>query len=80
MEAWNSANAVLFSGKSGKLPGSGREAQEVSVLALPVLQSALPHVNTLILKQILAEPGWPDDRRGRLRPLAAVLDAHQPLP
>jgi len=33
VETWNSANAVLFYGKSGDLTGSDREAQEVSVLA-----------------------------------------------
>jgi hypothetical protein len=73
VETWNSANTVLFYGKSGELTGSNREAQEVSVLALHLLQSALVHVNTLLLQQVLAEPGWSermtDEDRRALSPL-----------
>lgn len=73
VETWNGANAVLFYGKSGELTGSDREAQEVSVLALHLLQSALVHVNTLLLQEILAEPGWSqrmtDEDRRALSPL-----------
>ena len=73
VETWNSANEVVFYGKSGELTGSDRENQEVSVLALHLLQSALVHVNTLLLQQILAEPEWAgrmteEDRRA-LSPL-----------
>ena len=73
VETWNSANTVLFYGKSGDLTGSDRDNQEVSVLALHLLQSALVHVNTLLLQEILSEPGWSErmteeDRRA-LSPL-----------
>ena len=73
VETRNSANEVVFYGKSGELTGSDRENQEVSVLALHLLQSALVHVNTLLLQQILAEPEWSgrmteEDRRA-LSPL-----------
>jgi hypothetical protein len=39
------------------------------MLALHLLQSALVHVNTLLVQQVLAEPAWAkklsdDDRRG----------------
>jgi hypothetical protein len=39
------------------------------MLALHLLQSALVHVNTLLLQQVLAEPAWAkklsnEDRRG----------------
>ncbi|MEE1752928.1 DUF4158 domain-containing protein [Streptomyces sp. SP18CS02] len=42
---------------------------ETSMLALHLLQSALVHVNTLLVQQILAEPAWAsrlsdEDRRG----------------
>ncbi len=55
------------------LTGSDRENQEVSVLALHLLQSALVHVNTLLLQQVLADPEWSErmteeDRRA-LSPL-----------
>lgn len=42
-------------GKDGDLTGSDKESQEVSMLALHLLQSALVHVNTLLLQDILSE-------------------------
>ena len=73
VEHWNSANTVIFYGKDSELTGADREHQEVSMLALHLLQSALVHVNTLLLERVLAEPQWRDhltdvDRRA-LTPL-----------
>lgn len=73
VENWNSANKDLFYGKDGDLAGQGKESQEVSMLALHLLQSALVHVTTLLMQQILADPKWADtltdaDRRA-LSPL-----------
>ncbi|MFI8191921.1 Tn3 family transposase [Streptomyces sp. NPDC085946] len=70
---WNSANKDLFYGKDGDLVGQDKESQEVSMLALRLLQSALVHVNTLLMQQVLADPKWADtltdaDRRA-LSPL-----------
>ncbi|MFI1177211.1 Tn3 family transposase [Streptomyces melanogenes] len=45
-------------GKDGDLTGSDKESQEVSMLALHLLQSALVHVNTLLLQDILSEEKW----------------------
>lgn len=42
VENWNSANTDLFYGKDGELTGSDREHQEVSMLALHLLQSCWP--------------------------------------
>ncbi|MEY9963465.1 TnpA family transposase [Streptacidiphilus sp. MAP12-16] len=69
VENWNSANAVLHYGKDGALTGPGKEHADSSMLALHLLQSALVHVNTLLVEQILAEPAWAkrlsdEDRRG----------------
>ncbi|MFJ4916678.1 Tn3 family transposase [Streptomyces sp. NPDC088726] len=58
VENWNSANHDLFYGKDGDLTGSDKESQEVSMLALHLLQSALVHVNTLLLQEILSEEKW----------------------
>jgi hypothetical protein len=58
VENWNSANHDLFYGKDGDLTGSDKESQEVSMLALHLLQSALVHVNTLLLQDILREQKW----------------------
>ncbi|WAP53488.1 Tn3 family transposase [Streptomyces sp. S465] len=73
VENWNFANHDLFYGKDGDLTGPDRESQEVSMLALHLLQAALVHVNTLLLQEVLAEPKWADkltdaDRRA-LSPL-----------
>ncbi|WP_277608129.1 Tn3 family transposase [Streptomyces boncukensis] len=38
------------------MAGQDKESQEVSVLALHLLQSALVHVNTLLMQQVLAGP------------------------
>ena len=73
VENWNSANSTLFYGKGGDLTGSERENQEVSMLALHLLQSSLVHVNTLLMERVLDEPAWAEkltdaDRRA-LSPL-----------
>ena len=73
VEQWNSANGYIFYGKGSELTGADRESQEISMLALHLLQSALVHVNTLLLERVLIE-GDPvvrlddADRRG-LTPL-----------
>ncbi|MER7442826.1 Tn3 family transposase [Micromonospora avicenniae] len=73
MENWNSANRDLFYGKDGDLTGSDKESQEISMLALHLLQSALVHVNTLLLQNILSEEIWQkrptDANRRALSPL-----------
>lgn len=46
VETWNSANGELFYGKNKDLTGPDREEQEISMLALRLLQSALVHINT----------------------------------
>ncbi|WP_435831980.1 Tn3 family transposase [Nocardia rhamnosiphila] len=56
MENWNSGNGVIYYGKDGALTGPDREHTEVSMLALHLLQSALVHVNTLLLQQVLKDP------------------------
>ena len=58
VEHWNSANTVIFYGKDSELTGADREQQEVSMLALHLLQSALVHINTLLVQRVLAEPDW----------------------
>lgn len=73
VENWNSGNGVIFYGKDGDLTGPDREHAESSMLCLHLLQSALVHVNTLLLQRVLEAPGWTDllqeeDRRG-LSPL-----------
>ncbi|MFJ8011009.1 Tn3 family transposase [Streptomyces sp. NPDC096339] len=64
VENWNSANKDLLYGKDGYLAGADKESQEVSMLARHLLQSALVHVNTLLMQQVLADPKWADTLTG----------------
>jgi TnpA family transposase len=57
-ENWNSANTDLFYGSAGTIPGSDKEHQEVSMLSLPLLQSALVFINTLLVQSVLKDPAW----------------------
>jgi len=58
VENWNSANGVFFYGKDSELTGEDREHQEVSMLALHLLQSATVLVNTMLLQNVLNDPAW----------------------
>jgi TnpA family transposase len=73
IETWKSANTVLFYGKHSELTGAERDDQEIAVLALHLLQSALVYLNTLLLQRVLTEPAWAqrmtDRDRGALTPL-----------
>jgi TnpA family transposase len=58
VEQWNSANGAIFYGKDAELTGADREDQEISMLALHLLQSALVLVNTQLVDRVLDEPAW----------------------
>ena len=58
IEHWNSGVEFIFYGKDSELTGEDREDQEISMLAMHLLQSSLVLVNTLIIQHILAEPEW----------------------
>ncbi|MDX3005341.1 Tn3 family transposase [Kribbella solani] len=73
VEAWNRGNSVIFYGKGGDIASNRRDEQELSVLCLRVLQAALVYVNTLLVQDVLGDPGWAEkmtdvDHRG-LSPL-----------
>ncbi len=55
VEQGNSAGHDLFSGKNGDLTGSAKESQDISMLALHLLRSALVQVTSLLLQEILSE-------------------------
>jgi len=73
VEQWNSANTVIFYGKDATLTGADREHTETSMLALHLLQSALVHINTLLIQAVLEVPEFHDligeDERRALTPL-----------
>ncbi|WP_246083676.1 transposase [Nonomuraea diastatica] len=57
VENWNSANTDLFYGSAGTIPGSDKEHQEVCMLSLHLLQSALV-INTQLLQAVLRDSAW----------------------
>jgi len=73
IENWHSANRFIFFGKDATLTARRAADQELSVLALHLLQNSLVFINTFLLQQVLTEPRWlarmtPEDWRG-LTPL-----------
>lgn len=54
------ANVAIYYGKEGELTGPDKETQEISMLALHLLQSALVLINTRLIDRILSEPRWAD--------------------
>ena len=77
VENWNGAQGFIFFGKGGEIASNRLEDQELSVLALQLLQNCLIYVNTLMLQRILTEPAWlermtPEDHRA----LTPAIHAH----
>uniref|UniRef100_UPI0039894166 Tn3 family transposase n=1 Tax=Rhizobium meliloti TaxID=382 RepID=UPI0039894166 len=73
VENWNSANGFVFFGKGGEIATNRIDEQEISALALHLLQASLVYVNTRMLQTVLVEQKWadrmtPEDYRG-LTPL-----------
>ncbi len=58
VEQRNSANVAIYYGNEGELTGPDRETQEISMLALHLLQSALVLVNTRLIDRSRSEPAW----------------------
>ena len=77
IENWNSANDFIFFGKGGEMASNRADDQEISMLALHLLQLSLVYINTLMIKQVLAEPAWagPPEHAGPPGHHAADLQA-----
>ena len=58
VERWNGTNSFIFFGKGGEVATNRLEDQEISVLCLHLLQTALVYVNTLMIQNVLADPAW----------------------
>lgn len=60
---------MLLYGKGGDIATNRRDEQELSVACLHVVQATVAYVNTLLVQDVRAEPGWAgaltrEDRRG----------------
>ena len=58
IEHWNSVNDFILFGKGGDIATNRREDQELTILALHLLQNSLVYINTLMLQQVLVEEAW----------------------
>ena len=77
VENWNSANGYVFYGRNSELASNRREDQELSILALHLMQISLVYINTLMIQQVLADPQWLNQLQERdLRGLTPLIYAH----
>ena len=77
VENWNRANGFIFFGKGKEIATNRLEEQEIAVLSLHLLQSALVYVNTLMIQEILSEPKWMDTMQSEdLRGLTPLFWSH----
>lgn len=58
VEYWNSANSFIFFGKGGEVATNRLEDQEISVLALHLVQICLVYVNTLMIQKVTSTEEW----------------------
>lgn len=77
VENWNSANGFVFFGKGGEIASNRVYDQEISALALQLVQASMVYVNTHMVQSILSDPIWrdqlsPEDYRG----LTPLIYAH----
>jgi TnpA family transposase len=58
VENWNGANTFIFYGKGGEFSSNRIDDQEISMLALHLLQISMVYINTLMVQEVLAEEEW----------------------
>jgi TnpA family transposase len=73
VENWNSANSFIYYGRGGEIASNRLDEQEISALAMHLLQITLVYINTQMLQHVLIESRWlermtPEDLRA-LTPL-----------
>ena len=77
IETWNGTNIFILYGKGGEIATNDLENQELTMLALHLLQICLVYINTLMIQRVLTEPDWtqrmlPED----LRALTPLIYSH----
>jgi TnpA family transposase len=77
VENWNGANDFIHFGNKGELATNRKDDQEMSVLCLHLLQSSLVYINTLMIQEVLEDPGLLERMTPRdLAALSPLLTAH----
>ncbi len=58
IETWNGTTDFVFFGKTGEISTNNPETQEISMLALHLLQNSMVFINTLMIQRVLSEAQW----------------------
>jgi len=58
VEAWNGANDFILYGKGSEIATNRIEDQEITMLALHLLQVCLVYINTLMIQRVFTAPSW----------------------
>jgi len=58
IENWNSANNFIFCARGREFSTNNIEDQEISALALHLIQNCMVYVNTLLIQDILSDEEW----------------------
>src|SRR2546426_4811573 len=58
VENWNSANSFIHYGKGGEFTSNRLDDQEISMLALHLLQISMVYINTLMIQDVLKDEAW----------------------
>ena len=58
VENWNSANSFIHYGRGGEFTSNRLDDQEISMLALHLLQISLVYMNTLMVQEVLKDEAW----------------------
>lgn len=77
VERWNGITGFIFYGKNSEFSSNRLEEQELSILALQLLQVCLVYINTLMIQEVLSEKYWFDLMdKDDFRALTPIIHSH----
>jgi len=77
VESWNAANDLILFGRKGELATNRREDQAMGLLCLHLIQASLVYINTIMIQEVLEDPGLLGCMTPRdLAALSPLLTAH----
>ena len=77
VESWNSTNGFIYYGKRGEISTNRKDNQEMGLLCLHLLQASMVYINTLMIQQVIEEPGWYERMTPRdLAALSPLITQH----
>jgi TnpA family transposase len=77
VESWNSTNGFIYYGKRGEISTNRKDNQEMGLLCLHLVQASMVYINTLMIQQVLEDPGWLERMTPRdLAALSPLITLH----